>query len=422
MEKDIDKIYRRRFEGAKMPPPEDSWENILSQLPPKKAKRRLVPIWVQLGGVAAAVALLLTLYSKSSFFTEKEKGVQVVYESGEFNFETEDASVKFQEVMKESQILLQALILQHELQDKQKNIAEINSEVKAEVKAEVKKEASGNNAIPGLQLREMEKAEVAERTGSEESSDDNISEEISGSGTSEELASALALAQKEEPAAPPKSDEFQQKFKLSTRVAPVYFNNFGNGNVVNNGFSEKEASGEVTISYGVSVAYAVTKNINIRGGINKVNLEYHTRQVSFNEVAGISSYGGKMIQATTLASPSNGTLQQKMGFLEVPLELEYFLIDNNFSLSIIGGGSMLFLEKNNLSLSLPGEEANLGGANHMNKLSYTTNLGLGLGYNLSKQLQLSVEPVVKFQMNTFKDSGGQKPYFFGLYSGFSYRF
>ena len=32
MEKDIDKIYRRRFEGAKMPPPEDSWENILSQL------------------------------------------------------------------------------------------------------------------------------------------------------------------------------------------------------------------------------------------------------------------------------------------------------------------------------------------------------------------------------------------------------
>lgn len=418
MEKDIDKIYRRRFEGAKMPPPEDSWENILSQLPPKKAKRRLVPIWVQLGGVAAAVALLLTLYSKGSFFTEEEKGVQVVFESGEFNFEPEDASVKFQEVMKESQILLQALILQHELQDKQKNIAEINSEVKAEIK----KEASGKNAIPGPQLRKMEKAEIAERTGSEESSDDNISEEISGSGTSEELASALALSQKEEPAAPPKSDDFQQKFKLSTRVAPVYFNNFGNGNVVNKGFSEKEASGEVTFSYGVSVAYAVTKNINIRGGINKVSLEYNTRQVSFNEVAGISSYGMKMMNATTLASPSDGTLQQKMGFLEVPLELEYLLVDKDFLLGIIGGGSVLFLEENDLSLALPGEEADLGGANRMNKLSYTTNIGLGLGYNLSKQLQLSVEPVVKFQMNTFKDSGGQKPYFLGLYSGFSYRF
>jgi len=418
MEKDIDKIYRRRFEGAKMPPPEDSWENILSQLPPKKAKRRLVPIWVQLGGVAAAVALLLTLYSKGSFFTEEEKGVQVVFESGEFNFEPEDASVKFQEVMKESQILLQALILQHELQDKQKNIAEINSEVKAEVK----KEASGNSVIHSPQLRKMEKAEIAERTGSEESSDDIISEEISGSGTSEELASALALAQKEEPAAPSKSDDFQQKFKLNTRIAPVYFNNFGNGNVVNKGFSEKEASGEVTFSYGVSVAYAVSDNINIRGGINKVNLEYNTRQVSFNEVAGISSYGMKMMNATTLASPSDGTLQQKMGFLEVPLELEYLLVDKDFSLGIIGGGSVLFLEENDLSLALPGEEADLGGANRMNKLSYTTNLGLGLGYNLSKQLQLSVEPVVKFQMNTFKDSGGQKPYFLGLYSGFSYRF
>ena len=158
MEKDIDKIYRRRLEGAKMPPPQDSWENILSQLPPKKTKRRLLPIWVQLGGVAAAVALLLTLSSKSSFFTEKEKGVQVVFESGEFNFEPEDASVKFQEVMKESQILLQALILQHELQAKQ----QITAEVKPEVKAGSHTNTSGNHAIVSRGLQVTDEAGVAE--------------------------------------------------------------------------------------------------------------------------------------------------------------------------------------------------------------------------------------------------------------------
>jgi|GEM_PF-6724351 len=418
MEKDIDKIYRRRFEGAKMPPPQDSWENILSQLPPKKAKRRLLPIWVQLGGVAAAVALLLTLSSKSSFFPEKEKGVQVVFESGEFNFEPEDASVKFQEVMKESQILLQALILQHELQEKQ----QIAVEVKPEVKAESHKNTSGNHTIVSRKLQVTEEAGVAEVLENKEVPEEKTSEEIPGSGASKEIAAALSLSKEEEPEIPSKNDNFQQKFKLSTRVAPVYFNNFGNGNVVNKGFSEKEAAGEVTFSYGVSVAYAVSENINIRGGINKVSLEYNTRQVSFNEVAKISSYGLKMMNATTLASPSYGTLHQKMGFLEVPLELEYLVLDDQFSLGIIGGASVLFLEENDLLLALPGEEADLGGANRMNKLSYTTNLGLGLGYNLSKQLQLSVEPVVKFQMNTFKDSGGQKPYFLGLYSGFNYRF
>ncbi|UZH56503.1 hypothetical protein JRG66_06485 [Salinimicrobium tongyeongense] len=418
MEKDIDKIYRRRFEGAKMPPPEGSWENILSQLPTKKAKRRLVPLWVPLAGVAALVALILMLYPPTSNFAENENGVQVVFEPGQFNFEPETASENFREVMQQSQILLQALIIQHELIDRQKIIAE----VKPEVKAEAGKNTSGNYAIANRQLQLTEEAEVAEVFENQEVPEEKTSEEIQGPGASADLAAALNLSKEEEPEIASKNDNFQQKFKLSTRVAPVYFNNFGNGNVVNRGFSEKEASGEVTFSYGLSVAYAVSENINIRGGINKLSLEYNTREVSFNEVAKISSYGMKMMNATTLASPSNGTLHQKMGFLEVPLELEYLVVDDQFSLGIIGGGSVLFLEENSLLLALPGEEADLGGANRMNKLSYTTNIGLGLGYNLSKQLQLSLEPVLKFQMNTFKDSNGQKPHFFGLYSGFSYRF
>ena len=153
-----------------------------------------------------------------------------------------------------------------------------------------------------------------------------------------------------------------------------------------------------------------------------MDLEYNTREVSFNDVAATNTFASKMAETTTLSSPSNGTLSQKMGFLEVPLEVEYVLINEKFAFGIIGGGSILFLEENELLLDLPDNKANLGETNNMNNLSYTTNLGLSMGYNLSKQLQLSFEPVVKFQMNTFKSSEGQTPYFFGLYSGFSYRF
>lgn len=417
MEKDIDKIYRRRFDGAKMSPPEDSWENILSQLPPKKEKRKLLPVWFKLAGVAAVVALFIAVYPQIYHPPVEEDKVVVASTADELNFNTSDVSSTFHKIMEESGILLQALILENQLQNKEQNIAE----VKAGVKAEIKKEAPGRIEISSRTSPPVEQLQNTEIVNSKESIEEDSFEEIADSQGL--LSPEVAVLEKNQSvAAADQPEESQKKFKLSTRVAPVYFNNFGNGNVVNNSFSQKEASGEVTFSYGVSVAYAVSKNVNIRSGVNKVNLEYNTREVSFNDVAGNASFGGKVMGATTLASPTNGNLNQKMGFVEVPLELEYVLVDKNFSLGIIGGGSVLFLEKNDLLLEIPGEEADLGDTNSMNKLSYTTNLGLGLGYNLSRQLQLSLEPVVKFQMNTFRNSDGQRPYFFGLYSGFSYKF
>ena len=412
MGKDIDSIYRDRFKGAKVPPPEDSWENILSQLPQKREKRKLFPLWFQLAGVAAALALIFAAYLQSPTFFDKKNDVVVTPVIKDWDLIPFEISETFNEVMRESGIILQALILQNrekQLQENHHQIASVSQE---------NSEKINNSNRDFSNIRHEEGARIV--NDQEEPVEENLVAETNSAG---ELSPAVELVPKDDPGAVTlKNERSGEKFKLTTRIAPVYFNNMGKGNALNNNFSPKEASGEVTFSYGVNVAYKVSEKINIRSGLNKVDLEYNTREVSFNDVAATNTFASKMAETTTLSSPSNGTLSQKMGFLEVPLEVEYVLINEKFAFGIIGGGSILFLEENELLLDLPDNKANLGETNSMNNLSYTTNLGLSLGYNLSKQLQLSLEPVVKFQMNTFKANEGQTPYFFGLYSGFSYRF
>ena len=65
----------------------------------------------------------------------------------------------------------------------------------------------------------------------------------------------------------------------------------------------------------------------------------------------------------------------------------------------------------------------IGEANNLNNMSYSTNLGIGLEYKLSKSLNFNFDPMFKYQLNAFSnDAGNFKPYILGIYSGLSYRF
>jgi hypothetical protein len=91
-------------------------------------------------------------------------------------------------------------------------------------------------------------------------------------------------------------------------------------------------------------------------------------------------------------------------------------------LEIIGGFSTLFLNENQISVVSSGSEMEIGKANNLNNTHFSTNVGVGLKYNFFKSFQVNVEPMFKYQINTFTDSSNFKPYFFGLYTGINYRF
>ena len=65
----------------------------------------------------------------------------------------------------------------------------------------------------------------------------------------------------------------------------------------------------------------------------------------------------------------------------------------------------------------------MGEANNANDVNFSTNLGVGFNYEISQKLQLNVEPIFKYQLNTFSETAGNfRPYSVGVYSGLSFKF
>ena len=123
-------------------------------------------------------------------------------------------------------------------------------------------------------------------------------------------------------------------------------------------------------------------------------------------------------------TPSNeGEMIQQFGYVEVPVELNYAVTDGKFGVNIIGGVSSLFLVDNSISLESGNLKTDIGEANNINSLNFSTNVGLALNYKVTPKIQLNVEPVFKYQLNTFSNSSGNfQPFSLGVYSGLSFKF
>ncbi|MBT8260346.1 MAG: outer membrane beta-barrel protein, partial [Bacteroidia bacterium] len=198
----------------------------------------------------------------------------------------------------------------------------------------------------------------------------------------------------------------------------------------------------------ISASYALTDKISVRTGLNLVNLGYSTNDVAvLSRTVSSGSLNQNLYKnidfnntsrsmtilninqpfsedlPSTLPNKIKGELDQELGYIEVPIEVEYKLMDNKFGMSFIGGFSTLFLNNNEIYAINNGEKTLIGEATNVNNTSFSANLGLGLNYNLTKSINLNIEPTFKYQLNTFENTSGDfKPYFIGLYSGIKYKF
>ncbi|WDO13866.1 hypothetical protein MH928_04000 [Flavobacterium sp. WW92] len=237
------------------------------------------------------------------------------------------------------------------------------------------------------------------------------------------------------------------RWQITSNVAPIYFSSASNGSPIAQQFADNNKSYDKNLSFGVGVNYALNKKWSVRGGINKLTLGYNTNDIVY--YAGLSDVNSRGIMASSNIQESSsaiviivedntatnlvsfddvpgkkaGHLNQTMGYVEVPVELSYKLIDNKFGIELIGGMSTLFLNENSLSVVSPGMTTSIGKASNLNDVSFTSNIGIGFKYKFWKSFEANVEPKLKYQINTFSENaGGFKPYFIGLYSGISFNF
>lgn len=426
----IDRLYQEKFRDFEAAPREAVWKSIAAKLKEEEKKPVVAPLWSRIAGVAAILVFLILI---GDWFLPGQPGTTIA------NEETKaPAGLQTQEPQNSRISLIPS---------------ETETEAKAESEPIVQIEPHKTPALTPLQA-ESEVNRIAEVSALTIIAKNAILDPY-GPVAGDELSRKeniipqqkenLILQEIEEEESEIAASTPGNNFEISTHAAPIYYGNLGKGSFIDPRFNNNSNKGELTYSYGVNIAYNLNDKFRIRSGVNKVNMSYNTGGVAYQAVAGktpvknISLESGTTMTTVTGGVTSGrkpsgtttkndvgyllpGELNQKMGYLEIPLELEYNLFANKFELNLIGGASTLFLAENEISLN-SGTVSAEGRANNLKDISFSTNLGLGLDYNISDKFKLNLEPMLKYQVNTFENSNSDvRPYYFGIYSGFSYKF
>ncbi|MFD0977183.1 outer membrane beta-barrel protein [Salinimicrobium gaetbulicola] len=418
--KHIDRLFQEKFKDFEATPNEAIWRNISAKLQEKERRRPIVaPIWSRVAGIAAVLAIIFLI--------------------GEWMFPVSNTSLIASEDLEET-------------------FDKTNLSIADNSTSEIPAESNETNATPVFEKKKTKASEVPSevkviplKTPVQRENISSSEKTIASTKTSEGPSKKETLQNKKslfdaitEPEIEVAEGGSKGNFEVSTHAAPIYYGNFGNGNFLGSQFSQNSKESEITYSYGINIAYSISDKVKIRSGVNKVSMSYNTSNIAYNAIVGpaasnaialnedpgveVNSKGNltkQPLSNTTkdaIGRMNSGLLNQKMGFIEVPVELEYNLIDKRFELNLIGGASTLFLDENKISVN-DGNISAVGKANNLNQVSFSTNIGLGLDYNLSEKFKLNMEPMLKYQFNTFNSqSSGNQPYYLGIYSGFSFKF
>lgn len=474
--KDIDSLFQEKFSDFHQIPDEKVWERLDASLNEKKKSRKVIPIWWKLAGTAAALALLFLVVNpfkttvvdtdKTVVETEDEKQPKTNKDSKNKDFivpETEvvtvpksqkkstNNAIKNQEkgVYASASNKNQQLKTKNALVPKKgKTLAENNSETQKINASNYKNDAkiaqnASNDAVTNSSKNELKDktttASIAENTTAKETV--TLSKEEAKKSifeTIDDVAEKDALAENK-----------SKKWSVGAAVAPVYFNSLDNGSSIHPNFVSNSKTGNVNMSYGLSVGYKLNKRLSIRSGVHKVDYGYDTNEVIFtssfdpetNSLINTIDYdsnsdnviieskkrnntlSGNDVELSAKSPSKEGKMVQQFGYVEIPLELNYTLLDRKFGVNLIGGLSSLFLTDNSVSLESGNLSTEIGASNTINNVNFSTNVGFGLNYKFTSKIQLNLEPVFKYQLNTFSDTSGNfQPFSMGVYSGLSFKF
>jgi len=496
--KHIDRLFQEKLKDFEAIPSDAIWESIESKLHDKKRKRRVIPIWWQMAGVAAVLVLLLTLAnlvsnnaiennstenpvvgtddkdnlnvpaipSDSSTILNNFQDKNVVEETSErkyLNSNSNSIATQSQNSiatitntktnLEESETQNTGSLVNRGLNNTPNtNTLATNTKADEGVKSSNLPKLNQNTIENSQKYSETEvlidvpkndpKTAVTDIHRDENSDLIKDNSENNTQTLEEAITQANNTIEKEE-------GEKLSRWNISTNVAPVYFSSLGEGSSLDDQFIGNSKSSEINLSYGITGSYAINNKLKIRAGINKVNLGYNTNDVIISTGAGITSieafsrgnsninFNAKNENTTVLSSQSMSfssapeivssnvktSLNQEFGFIEVPIELEYSIINKKIGLNVIGGFSTLLLDNNKVYSTLNENRVLLGEAQNINSTSYSANFGLGLNYNVSEKIKFNLEPTFKYQINTFRDTSGDFiPYFIGFYTGLSYKF
>jgi hypothetical protein len=257
------------------------------------------------------------------------------------------------------------------------------------------------------------------------------------------------------------ANDIKERWTISALVSPTYYSTFLSGNNDLAGQLMADEKSRLSYSGGVAFSYKVSRRFSVQSGL------YYS---SFGQkLEGITSFGGFRQYDYTKGDhnfevlTSNGTvytsnadvflldalssdrittrytndvfdpakanlqyidnsLRQNFSYLELPVVLRYKIVDKGIDFNIIGGFSSNVLVNNVVYTN--GGKYPIGKTEGLSAITFSSSLGMGMEYNISKNFSFNLEPTLRYYLNPFNEISGMKvhPYSFGVFSGLSYKF
>jgi hypothetical protein len=254
-----------------------------------------------------------------------------------------------------------------------------------------------------------------------------------------------------------------ERWSIAAMASPTYYSHSSTG--VNEIEKQIMASEQPLISYsgGVSVSYKINKRFSVQSGLYYSSLgqvvdginsfsgfqkyDYSKGDHNFevltsngviytrNSDVFLSETGPSARIATSYTSEVfdpkkanlqyvNNTIRQNFSYLELPVLVRYKVIDKVIDFNLIGGLSYNLLVNNSVYTMIDGKKYPIGETEKLNPLSISSTIGMGMEYNFSQKLSMNLEPTLRYFLNptTGSASSNIRPYSFGIFSGFSYKF
>ncbi len=515
--KNIDKLFQEKLKNFSEAPPHNVWRSIEASLNEKKRSRKIIPFWWKLGGVAALLAISLYVFNpfksiadisnpvvtgventqekeiENSFEKPIRNDVQIVdvekqpdtnhqngIDEGSSN-QTIDTNARVKSTNTKNVTHIDPADILSEQENQITNVKRNNQSTEkvdptTTSNTYSNSEPKSNETSLAITDKIDNRNSIEKQDASNGISTDSksvLKQEIIEKTEKEAIAQLEKKTVKEDVEEPKKKSIFDEiasqkeeevlvkngesKWSAGPSIAPVYYDAIGEGSPISTIFVPNSKSGNINLSYGLSVAYEISKKLSIRSGLHKVDYGYNTNDVEFSSSLG--SVNGQIANVDyTLASKNiivgsktsttpragvqsesplfssqdaisaksasrEGIMAQEFGYLEVPMELNYAVIDNRLGINLIAGVSSLFLIDNSISLTSGELTTEIGEANNLNKVDFSTNIGFGINYKFSNKVQFNIEPVFKYHLNTFSETDGTfQPFSIGVYSGLSFKF
>lgn len=455
-DKQLDDLFRSKLENFEMKPPAHLWDGILEKQAAAKKKKGMLIWWIS--GTAASLLL--------AFFLgwELQKGQSdLIHElpiasqqqiSDDNNVNKEDAAKPFIFAADKNEIVENNV----QRQDSGTAIAvvdNVNRQIEAyknddtnTIVADLKRDSNGQVDLI---------KSIISRLGWTEQETDQLDElRISEHELTEEdwrIIAANSASFEEE-----QKKGSEMSWKLGAMVTPVL--NVNQTKYTQQYAASMSSSGsarDVSLGGGLTVEMQTRSRWSIQSGIqyNRIaqnapgssSVDYMadpsfssdfvaidrstTGQVVVNGAAGqvvLNSVSESSVVLSDFESAAGirpllmtrSEFDQVFDYVEIPLLVRYQLLDRVVGIQLSAGLNTGFLVRNAVYAS--GE--NVGHTADMNDYTLSSTMGIGFGYKLSSNLQLRLEPQLRYFLQSLSnnDNISYKPYSFGFSTGVSYSF